>query len=212
MIALLLTTLALGASITPQDPGATALRASRAYRSLTSLRATFHQVIEDRMIGTQESRGELVQAGSAELVMRFTDPAGDMIVLDGQYVWLYTPSTVPGQVIRMAIPHDPVYGPNVLSRILDRPTERYEVTAVGTESLDGQTVDVLRFTPLSPDPLFATAIIAFDRQTALPRRLILDELTGIRRTLTLTRLRPNGPVRSGEFTFAVPAGVRVVDR
>ena len=195
-----------------QDGSVIAARAGRTYRALTSIRATFHQSIEDRMIGTQESRGELVQAGSAQLAMRFTDPAGDAIMLDGTYVWVYTPSTTPGQVIRMTIPTDPVYGPNVLARILDKPAERYETTLLRTDVLDGRPVDVVEFMPNGGDPLFRRAVIWLDRETFLPRRLELDELTRVRRTLTLSRIRTNTPVNRKEFAFDVPAGVRVVDR
>ena len=40
----------------------------------------------------------------------------------------------------------------------------------------------------------------------------LDELTRIRRVLTLSRLRTNTPIGRKEFAFDVPSGVRVVDR
>lgn len=193
-----------------QDPASIAGRASRLYRNLTSLRADFHQVIEDRMIGTQESRGELIQSGGAKLVMRFSDPKGDMIVLDGTHVWIYVPSTTPGQVIRMNIQHDPVYGPNVLARILDRPAERYQLEWLETKTIGGGVTDAVVFTPNVADPLFRKATIWFDRTDGLPRRLMLDELTGVRRTLDLSRLRLNVPTNAGTFRFDVPSGVRVV--
>ncbi len=195
-----------------QDAEAVALRAGRVYRSLSSLRASFTQTIEDRMIGSQDSRGELVQAGNANLAMRFSDPKGEAIVLDGTYAWVYTPSTAPGQVIRMPIPNDPVYGPNVLARILDKPTERYAVRSLGKERLEDGLMDAVEFTPNVADPLFRRAVIWFDPQSGLPRRLVLDELTGVRRTLTLSRIRVNGPVSRKDFTFEVPGGVRVIER
>jgi outer membrane lipoprotein carrier protein len=195
-----------------QDAESVALRASRVFRSLSSLRASFQQSIEDRMIGTQESRGELVQSGNANLAMRFDDPKGDAIILDGTSVWVYTPSTAPGQVIRMPIPNDPVYGPNVLARILDKPTERYATRYVGKDTLEGRAVDIVEFVPNAADPLFTRAVIWFDQQSGLPRRLVLDELTGIRRTLTLSRIRVNTTVNRKDFSFEVPAGVRIIER
>ena len=195
-----------------QDAESVALRASRVFRSLSSLRASFQQSIEDRMIGTQDSRGELVQSGNANLAMRFDDPKGDAIILDGTSVWVYTPSTAPGQVIRMPIPNDPVYGPNVLARILDKPTERYATRYVGKDALEGRAVDIVEFVPNAADPLFTRAVIWFDQQSGLPRRLVLDELTGIRRTLTLSRIRVNTTVSRKDFSFEVPAGVRIIER
>ena len=195
-----------------QDAEAIAVRAGRTFRGLNSFKASFEQVIEDRMIGTQNSKGELSQAGNAHLAMRFSDPKGDLVLLDGTSVWIYTPSTTPGQVIRMAIPTDPVYGPNVLSRILDKPTERYQVTWVREERVEGRPADVVEFLPTTEDPLFSKAVIWIDRGTALPRRLELDERTGVHRTLILSRLRTNVPIGRNEFVFQVPDGVRVVDR
>lgn len=207
-----LAALHLPAPLAGQDAGAIARRSSGVYRALSAIRADFRQVIEDRMIGTQETAGQLVQAGDARLVMRFSDPQGDAIVIDGTHVWLYTPSTTPGQVIRMALPHDPVYGPNVLARILDRPTERYEIAYLRADTLDNQTVDVLEFVPNVADPLFRRAIIWVDRTEGLPRRLELFELTGIHRTLDLFRIQLNPALSKDTFTFKVPAGVRVIER
>ena len=110
----------------PRTRNAVVGRASRVYRSLASLSADFVQVIDNPMIDSAESRGTLVQAGTAKLAMRFTDPPGEAIVIDGEHVWIYTPSTVPGQVIRTAVPSGgPVYGYNLLAWLLDRPAERY---------------------------------------------------------------------------------------
>jgi outer membrane lipoprotein carrier protein len=206
----LLTALFVAAPLQAQNPATIAGRASLLYRGLASLRADFHQVIEDQMIGTQESRGELVQAGEARLSMRFSDPKGDMIVLDGTHVWVYVPSTTPGQVIRMNLQHDPVYGPNVLARILDRPAERYQLEWVATETIGNLVTDAVAFTPNVADPLFRKATIWFDREQGLPRRLQLDELTGVRRTLDLSRIRLNTPIDDRTFRFDVPSGVRVV--
>src|SRR5215212_12208023 len=109
-----------------QDAEAIIGRAARVYRSLASLQADFVQMIDNPMIDSAESRGTLVQAGPAKLAMRFTDPAGEAVVIDGQSVWIYTPSTTPGQVIRMGVPSGgPVYGFNMLAWLLDRPAERY---------------------------------------------------------------------------------------
>ena len=199
-------------AVAAQEAGAIARRASTVYRALTAIRADFRQVIEDRMIGTQETAGQLAQAGNARLSMRFTDPKGDAIVIDGTHVWLYTPSTTPGQVIRMALSHDPVYGPNVLARILDRPTERYAITHLRPDTLDNRNVDVLEFVPHAADPLFRRAVIWVDRAEALPRRLELFELSGIHRTLDLFRITLNPALPADTFTFRVPPGVRVIER
>src|SRR4051812_21689220 len=107
-----------------QDPNAIIGRSAQIYRSLGSLQADFVQVIDNPMIDSAESKGTLVQSGPVKLSMRFTQPSGEAVVIDGKHVWVYTPSTVPGQVIRMPAPTGgPTYGYNLLAWFLDRPSE-----------------------------------------------------------------------------------------
>ena len=196
-----------------QDAGAIVGRSSRVYRSLSSLRADFVQVIDNPMIDSAETRGTLVQAGEDKLAMRFTDPPGEAIVIDGRSVWVYTPSTTPGQVIRMGVPSGgPVYGYNMLAWLLDRPAERYQAKYLRSDRLKGRSMDVVELVPAVPDLPFERAVLWLDRGDGLPRRLEITEPSGALRTLTLSALRVNQPVSGRTFTFEVPAGVRVVDQ
>ena len=196
-----------------QDAGAIVGRSSRVYRSVSSLSADFVQVIDNPMIDSATSRGTLVQAGPDKLAMRFTDPPGEAIVIDGQSIWLYTPSTTPGQVIRMGLPSGgPVYGYNILAWLLDRPAERYTATYVRSDRLNGRAVDVVQLDPAVPDLPFERAIVWLDKEDGLPRKLEITEHSGATRTLTLSKVRTNRSVPDDSFTFKVPSGVRVVDQ
>ena len=208
----LLLALVAAAPAHAQDAAATIGRAARVYRSLGSLSADFVQMIDNPMIDSAESKGTLVQAGQAKLAMRFTDPPGEAVVIDGEHVWIYTPSTVPGQVLRLAVPSGPVYGYNLLAWLLDKPAERYRASYLRSERLDGRTTDVIQLVPAVPDLPFNRAVIWLDREDALPRRLEIHESSGATRTLRLTRLRVNQSVPSRTFSFKVPGGVRVVDQ
>ena len=194
------------------DGDAIAARAARIYRSLSSLSAEFTQVIEDEALGRLESRGTLVQSGQNKLSMRFTDPKGDAIVIDGRHVWVYTPSTTEGQVIRMPLPSGPVYGFNLMAWLLDRPTERYRITYLKRDFVDFAQVDVLQLEPASSQMPFRKAVLWIDRDSGLPRRMEIEEEPGAVRTLTLSKLRTNQAVSEKTFRFDVPSGVRVVDQ
>jgi outer membrane lipoprotein carrier protein len=205
--------LVAAAPLQAQDADAIIGRAAKVYRSLGSLQANFVQVIDNPMIDSAESTGTLAQAGPVKLAMRFTDPAGEAIVIDGRHVWVYTPSTVPGQVVRLAVPSGgPVYGYNLLAWLLDRPAERYKASYLRSERLNGRTTDVLGLTPAVPDLPFEKAVIWLDRESALPRRLEIHEQSGATRTLDLSQIRVNQQVPERTFTFKVPNGVRVVDQ
>jgi outer membrane lipoprotein carrier protein len=196
-----------------QDAQAIIGRAARVYRSLASLQADFVQMIDNPMIDSAESRGTLVQAGTANLAMRFSDPPGEAIVVDGEHVWVYTPSTVPGQVVRLSVPSGgPVYGYNLLAWLLDRPAERYRPSYLKSERIDGHTTDAIQLVPAVPDLPFTKAVVWIDREDALPRRLEIHEESGATRTLSLSHIRVNQSVPASSLQFKVPEGVRVVDQ
>jgi outer membrane lipoprotein carrier protein len=187
-------------------------RAAGAYQALSSFQADFRQIIADSMIGTYESTGRLIQAGTSTLSMRFSDPKGDAIVMDGQYLWLYTPSTTPGQVIRTPIAKDATYGPNVLAWLLTRPTERYSSQFIRRDAVGGRGADVISLVPRDPSLPFAEAELWIDQSDYLPRRLEVQDRNGTRRTLIFTGVETNHRITKDTFTFSVPAGTRVIDQ
>jgi len=210
---LLLLALAAAGPARAQDAAGIIGRSSRVYRSLGSLRAEFTQVIQNPMIDSSESRGTLMQSGESKFAMRFSEPPGEAIVIDGQHVWVYTPSTVPGQVIRLSVPSGgPVYGYNMLAWLLDRPAERYKASFVKDDRLNGRPMDVIELVPAVPDLPFDRAVLWLDRQDALPRRLEITERSGSRRTLNLSKVQVNRSLPEKAFVFDVPSGVRVVDQ
>jgi outer membrane lipoprotein carrier protein len=194
------------------DPSAIIARAAEKYRAITSFRAEFRQVISDSMIGTYESRGELVQSGESQLAMRFSDPKGDAIVMDGEHLWVYTPSTTPGQVVRLKIPSDPTYGPNVLAWILTDPVDRYRSRYLRQDAVAGRPVDVIALAPVDPTLPFTEAVVSIDQFDNLPRRLEIREKSGQRRTLVLTGVETNRRVTAETFRFVVPKDARIVDQ
>jgi len=202
-----------GTPVQAQDAASIVRRAGVTFRSLTSLQADFVQIIQDTGLGdTLRSKGRLYQAGPSAFAMRFDDPPDEAIVIDGKYVWLYTPSSTPGQVIRMRMETDPVYGANLLAKLLDRPAERYRSTWIRADTLGGRPVQVVAIVPGSEDLNFSKAVLWLDTETALPQRIELTESASVRRILTLAHLRPNTAIDKSVFEFKVPKGIRVVDQ
>ena len=191
---------------------AIARHAAEVYRGLTSFRADFVQVIDDSMLGQLTTRGRLLQSGTSKLSMRFSDPAGDALVMDGSSLWVYTPSTTPRQVLKLPLPSGPTFGPNVLAWLLDDPVGRYRVTYIRGDYLDGSSVDVIGLDPIDKSLPFSRAVLWLGREDALPHRVELRERSGTVRTLTLSRIRTNQPVNEDSFRFEIPDGVRVVER
>jgi outer membrane lipoprotein-sorting protein len=209
--ALLVTLLAVAPTAAAQRPSADAIltRAARAYQTLSTFQAEFRQRIDDPYIDHDETRGRLYQSGN-RFAMRFTDPAGGAIVIDGRHAWVYEPVDIPGQVVRHPVGTDPAYGYNLLGWFLDRPGEKYRASWLREELLEGRKTDVLVLEPLDPTMRFRRATVWFDQELSLPRRFEIDEKI-LTRTLTLSRIRTNVTLPGNVFTFQVPNGVKVIE-
>jgi len=196
-----------------QDPWPILDRASQSYQTIRTLAAEFTQVVANPLIGGADTtHGKLYQMRPSRFAMRFTSPRGDRIVADGRHLWLYTPSTTPGQVIRAAIPETGTTGPNLIGQFVERPRERYRARYLRADSLPDGLADVVALTPRATDVPYSEAVVWIDRDDGLVRRVEIAETSGQRRTVALTRLVVNRGVPSREFTFAPPAGLRVVDQ
>lgn len=194
-----------------QDAPSALARAERAYAAVSSLRAEFGQTISNPMLGDPEvSSGTLYLVKPAQFAMRFAEPAGDRIVADGTWLWAYTPSSVPGQVIRQPVPTSGAATPNLFAQFVDRPLERYDATYGGTDTVAGEPVDVVTLVPKTRDLGFRRATIAISTRTGWMRRVALIEDSGQRRTLVFTALAPNATVPVAEVTFTPPRGTKIV--
>ena len=207
---------AIGISLGLQSPDPWPLldRASATYQTITSLSADFVQIITNPMIGTPDTtRGRLYQMRPSRFAMRFTAPKGDRIVADGRFLWLYTPSTTPGQVIRSRIPEYGTTGPNLIGQFVEQPRERYTAQYVRADSLpDAGPLDVIRLVPKGHEQPYSEATIWVGREDGLVHRVDIMESSGQERTVSLRNIRVNRGVPGRELTFSPPAGVRVVDQ
>ncbi|HET9385938.1 MAG TPA: outer membrane lipoprotein chaperone LolA [Gemmatimonadales bacterium] len=195
------------------DPWPILDRATASFDTVKTLQADFTQIIENPMLGDPDTtRGRLYQQKPSSFAMRFTEPKNDRIVADGRYLWLYTPSSTPGQVIRSAIPGTGNTGPNLIGQFVERPRERYDATYVRADSQASGVADGIKLVPRAADAPYSEATIWIDRKTNLVRRIEIVETSGQRRTIVLRNVVVNRPVASREFAFSPPGGVRVVDQ
>lgn len=194
-----------------QEASSVLRRAEEAYHELATIRAEFTQTITNPMLGDPEiSSGVLFLAVPDRFAMRFTEPAGDRIVADGEWLWIYTPSTVPNQVIKQPVPEAGANTPNLFAQFVERATERYHAQYLSADEVMGDSVDVIRLTPLIGNAWFDEATISVSRDTGLLRKLEFTEESGQKRLLVLTTIQPDGNISDRELRFEVPNGARVV--
>ena len=200
-------------SLLTQDPWPVLDRASAAYATITTLTADFVQVVDNPLIGAPDTtRGRLFLERPGRFAMRFTEPQGDRLVADGRYLWLYTPSTTPNQVIRTRIPATGGVTPNLIGQFVDRPRERYLARWVKADSTAGGPADVVALTPRDAAAGYREATIWVSRADGVVRRVEIVEASGQLRVVALHGLLPNSASAARELRFTPPAGARVVDQ
>ena len=187
-------------------------RAVTAFQNVTTLRANFTQLVKDEMIGTNStSRGEFLQQRPNRFAMRWTQPRGDVILSDGSWLWVYLPSSAPGQAVKSAVTGRPGQSPDVVAEFLERPRERFTISYVRTEPVGGRAADVLSFVPRRSGTAYRRVLMWIDRQDNLPHQVEINESSGTLRRITLDKLRINTSIPASSFSFRPPTGVRVVD-
>ncbi|HET7322619.1 MAG TPA: outer membrane lipoprotein chaperone LolA [Longimicrobiaceae bacterium] len=185
-------------------------RAAEAYARVRSLQADFSQVLSVPLLNqTQRGKGELYLRRPDHLLMKFTQPAGDVVVADGQYVWLYYPSTDPKQVVRTSVAN----GANQIDfqkQFLTNPTERFNATLKGSDTVDGRPAWELLLTPKGQSS-FQQVRIWVDKEDAMVRRFEITEQNDSRRRVELSDLRINPELPDRLFEFTPPPGAEVFD-
>lgn len=188
-------------------------RAVAAWAKVKTARAAFEQTVSNSLTGTSATaRGEFQQQRPNRLSIRFTDPAGDRIVADGASVWVYLPSSAPGQVVKRSatdasVPFD------IAGEFLTDPRARYDVSAAGTATVSGHAAHALTLVPKSSSQrVFDKATIWVDDDDGFVRQFEVVEPSGVTRRVRITSLEPNAAVDRAAFSFTPPPGTRVLER
>jgi outer membrane lipoprotein carrier protein len=188
-------------------------RAEAVYDGLKSMQADFEQTIEIPLLGRRrDGRGAWYQKGPGRFKMDFTDPAGDVIVADGQHLWLYYPSTHPGQVIRSAIDAN-VTGAGMVDlqgRIFEEADSGYDAVLQGTEEVKGHPTWRISMTPTGESP-YRTVRVWVDKGSFLVRRFEIVEENETVRTVILDELKPDHAIADSVFKFVPPEGTDVFE-
>jgi outer membrane lipoprotein carrier protein len=189
-------------------------RAVAAWARVKTARATFEQTIVNSVTdNTLTSSGEYQQQRPGKLSVRFNDPATDRIVADGKYVWLYLPSTTPGQVIRSRLGERGTGTVDLSAQFLTSPRTRYDITPAGAKTVSGRATHAYALVPKAGHAApFTRAVVYIDDADASIRQFEVTEASGLRRTVRLTSFRANVPVDAKAFVFTPPAGTRIVTR
>ncbi len=196
-----------------QTATATLERAAAVYSNMKTARVTFTQTVDNPLTGHGvDSKGEMLQRLPGRYAVSFTQPAGDRIVSDGKAVWIYLPSTNPGQVIKMTVGDGSANIPDFTTWLLDSPAQRFTITDGGAATVGGHATHIVGLTPKSRGAPFTFAKLWIDDADGIVRQFETKDANGSVRRVRVDAIEMNVTVSDGAFVFTLPPGVRVFDQ
>ena len=195
-----------------QSPETVMDRAVSNYTSMKSMRAEFTQTITNPLTGTISiSTGELLRKRPNLLAINFTNPKGDRVVADGKAVWVYLPSSAPGQVVRLTAGSGVAGSIDPGALFLSSPRTHYTMKGARNEFVDGVDTDVVLLTPKSSNAPFTHAKVWVDASSGAVKQFEVTDANGLRRFVVITRLVPNPAIAKSAFSFTPPPNTRILD-
>jgi chaperone LolA len=186
-------------------------RAASAYSRLNSMRAEFRQTLTNPLTGTtQSTSGELIRRKPNLMSITFNN--GDRVAADGSTLWVYLPSSVPDQVIRVPYTGKNAGSVDPADQFLDSPRTRYSVTSAGSATVGGRATTILNLVPRRKNDAISRAKLWIDTKDYTLRQFEVESTNGLKRTVVVTSFTANPQIDRARFRFTVPRGAKVVDQ
>ena len=187
-------------------------RVARAWGMTQSLEARFDQRITNPLLGrTVSSRGLFQQQRPDRVAITFTDPAGDRIVGDGRSLWVYLPSTSPGQVLKLPASAEGAIVADLLGLLLETPKQAFVISGGDAVVIEGETTRRVQLVPRTAGAIpFQKATLWLAERR--PVRVQVIDAQGIDRLITLTSWTVDAAIPRDAFAFKVPKGVKVLTK
>jgi len=186
-------------------------RAAAAYSRLNSMRAEFRQTLTNPLTGTtQSTSGELVRRKPNLMSVSFNN--GDRVTADGSTLWVYLPSSVPDQVIRVPYTGGNAGSVDPADQFLQSPRTRYTVTSAGSATVGGRATNILDLVPRRKNDAISRARLWIDTKDYTLRQFEVESANGLKRRVVVTSFTANPQLDRAKFRFTVPRGAKVVDQ
>jgi outer membrane lipoprotein carrier protein len=175
------------------------------------MRAGFTQTLTNPLTGsTQTTSGVILRKKPNLLSINFD--SGDRVAADGDTLWVYLPSSTPGQVMRMPANGASAGAMDPAGEFLDSPRTRFTVTSSGTATLGGRPTHAVTLVPKRPNPNFTSAKVWIDDADSSIRQFDIETANGLKRHVVITSFTANPTLSRASFRFVVPKGAKVVDQ
>src|SRR6476659_7735440 len=103
-------------------------RAVSAYARLNSMRAEFRQTLTNPLTGNSQTTSGVILRKKPNLLSINFD-TGDRVAADGSSLWVYLPSSAPGQVVKMPYTGANASAIDPAEQFLNSPQSRFTFTS-----------------------------------------------------------------------------------
>ncbi len=186
-------------------------RAAAAYNRLNSMRAEFRQTLTNPLTGNSQTTSGVILRKKPNL-LSITFDSGDRVAADGSILWVYLPSSVPGQVMKMPYTGSNAGTVDPAEQFLNSPRTRFNVTSAGTATIGGRNTHAVTLVPKRANANFTNAKVWIDDTDSSIRQFDVETANGLKRHVVITTFTANPTLSRSSFRFAVPKGAKVVDQ
>ena len=209
LVAFAVAVLPIGASA--QSADAIIDRAVAAYARLSSMRAEFRQTLTNPLTGNSQTTNGVILRKKPNL-LSITFDSGDRVAADGSTLWVYLPSSVPGQVMKMPYTGSNASSVDPADQFLNSPRTRFTVTSSGTATVAGRPAHAVTLVPKRANAPFTSAKVWIDDNDSSIRQFDVETANGLTRHVVITSFTANPALSRSSFRFAVPKGAKIVDQ
>jgi len=188
-------------------------KAAAAYADMRTAHVVFSQTVMNPLTNkTAASKGDLIERLPGHYLVTFTVPAGDRIVSDGKVVWVYLPSTNPGQVLKLPVGEAGASRvPDFTAYLLNDPKAHFTLSDAGTAEIAGRKTHIVQLIPKEKSVPFSAAKLWIDDADGLVRQFETVDANGSLRHVRVEKIELNVPASGHLFVFTPPAGVKVFE-
>jgi outer membrane lipoprotein carrier protein len=186
-------------------------RAVAAYAQLNTMRAEFTQTLTNPLTGSSQTTSGVILRKKPNL-LSINFESGDRVAADGSALWVYLPSSVPGQVVRMPYTGDNASSVDPAEQFLNSPRAHFTVTSSGTATVGGRATHAITLVPKRPNANFTSATVWIDDNDSSIRQFDVENASGLKRHVVITSFTANPELSRSSFKFALPKGAKIVDQ
>ncbi|MGC8529044.1 MAG: outer membrane lipoprotein carrier protein LolA [Leptospirillia bacterium] len=174
-------------------------------KSGEGFRARFVQTLAAPGAKKTQSQGTLIYRAPGVMLLRYSDPLGQWLSLDGNHMALYVPQN--RQVLLRTIKkHRIPETPAILLASIPQITKWFFVKPIEGGGVAPGAPLSLVLIPRHPDPHLAQAILTLKKGTGILTRLLFMEQNGTRLSIRLEGFKILAHVKRRDLAVSVPPG------